>query len=193
MGLSFSPMSEQPLLVHVSQIPPEGQDLDAALDAGTVHLEGQEDFELLPGGRFKGRVERGEENSVHVRGRVTSRLRMQCGRCLEAFERPVDADLDLFFLPRGKDTEAREEEDDVELSDHDMVVAYYDGDRLDIGEMVREQLFLDLPLRRVCRDECKGLCPVCGGNRNVKDCGCPEPATADPRLAVLGKLFDKGS
>ena len=184
-------IAENPLLVHVSQIPPEGQAIQATLDPRAVHLEGEDAFDLLEGGRFEGRVEKGEENSVHVRGRVDARLRLQCGRCLDAFEMPVGADLDLFYLPRAKERQASEEEDDVRLSDHDMVVAYYDGDRLDLGEMLREQFFLDVPLRRVCRDACKGLCPVCGAHRNVTECGCPEPVSADPRLAVLGKLFGK--
>lgn len=182
---------EHPLLVQVSQIPPDGLPIRAALDPKTVHLEGEDAFELLEGGTFQGRVDKGEENSVHVRGRVEARLGLQCGRCLDGFEMPVEAELDLFYLPRAKERQDDEEEDDVRLSDHDMVVAYYDGDRLDLGEMLREQFFLDVPLRRVCRDACKGLCPVCGANRNVAECGCPEPTSADPRLATLGKLLGK--
>lgn len=185
------PTEDRPLLVQVSQIAPEGRLVRATLDAKSVHLEGEDAFQLLEGGSFEGRVDKGEENSVHVRGRVQARLRLQCGRCLEGFEMPVAADLDLFYLPRAKEQQPGEEEDDVRLSDHDMVVAYYDGDRLDLGEMLREQFFLDVPLRRVCRDACKGLCPVCGTNRTVTECGCPEPVSADPRLAVLGKLFGK--
>ena len=54
-----------------------------------------------------------------------------------------------------------------------MVVAYYDGDRLDLGEMVREQFFLAVPLRRLCREDCRGLCPTCGANRNLTDVRLP--------------------
>ena len=63
----------------------------------------------------------------------------------------------------------------------------------DLGEMVREQVLLALPLRRLCREECRGLCPSCGVNRNADSCDCHPAETVDERLAVLRKLFDKGS
>jgi uncharacterized protein len=69
-------------------------------------------------------------------------------------------------------------------------VAYYDHDQIDLGEMVREQLFLGVPMRRLCREDCKGLCPECGVNRNNERCDCVPKADVDPRLAELGKLFD---
>lgn len=178
------------LIVHVSKIPPEGQDIDAALDPGQIHLEGEQSFDLQEG-RLKARLEKGEENAVHLRGRLTARLGMECGRCLEPFALAVDQDLDLFYLPRHKESQAEEQDADVQLSDHQMVVAYYDHDLLDLGEMVREQLFLLIPMRRLCREDCKGLCPDCGVNRNNERCDCAPQSATDPRLAPLGKLFDK--
>ena len=178
------------LKVKVTHIPPEGKEVDEPLDPGQVHLEGEESF-ALQGGRFKGFLERGDDESVHVRGSLEARLGLQCGRCLEPFDLNVNQQLDLFYLPH-RPGHGEEEEEDVQLSDRDMVVAYYRDDVLDLGEMVREQLFLGLPMRRVCRDECKGLCPTCGVNRNATDCNCP-PVDGDLRLAPLRKLFDKGS
>ena len=73
-----------------------------------------------------------------------------------------------------------------------MVVGYYDGDRLDLGEVVREQVLLALPLKPLCREDCRGLCPRCGQNRNLGPCGCPPPEEpGDPRLEPLRKLVDK--
>ena len=84
--------------------------------------------------------------------------------------------------------------DEVELDDHEMVVAYHDGARLDLGEMVREQLYLTVPLKRLCREDCKGRCVRCGADLNAAPCGCPAPeAEVDPRLAALKKLFPQGS
>ena len=75
-----------------------------------------------------------------------------------------------------------------------MVVAFYDKDRIDLGEIVREQILLEVPLRRLCREDCRGLCPSCGVNRNTEACDCqPRSRSADERLAPLRKLFDKGS
>jgi uncharacterized protein len=180
------------LVFTVREIPPEGKPIDVPLDPGSVHLEGEDQFEL-EGGRLVGRVEKGEDEAVHFRGRLQARLRLHCGRCLEAFVHPLDEDLDLFFMPHGPEADADEEEQDVELSDRDMVVAYYDGGRIDVGEMVREQMHLAVPLRRLCREDCRGLCPSCGVNRNTGSCDCRPTESADERLAPLRKLFDKGS
>jgi uncharacterized protein len=178
------------LLIEVSQIPPEGMELKAALDPGEVHVEGEESFVLESGGSLSCTLERGDDRTVHVRGALAARLRVECGRCLEPFLLPVAQELDLFYLPHEADQE-EEEEDEVELKDHEMVVAYYRDERLDLGEMLREQLILNLPMKRICREDCLGLCPTCGANRNTAPCACP-PGT-DPRLAVLGKLLGGSS
>ena len=182
------------LIIQISQIPPEGLPVDADLVASEVHVEGEDAFVLRPGGHLRALVERGEEDSVHVRGRLSARLGLQCGRCLEPFELPVDQELDLFYLPHRPDAavEGEEEEDDVGLSDHDMVVAFYRGGELDLGQMVREQFFLAVPMKHLCRQDCAGLCPACGANRNQVACQCVVEDT-DPRLVPLKKLLDRGS
>jgi uncharacterized protein len=181
------------LLIELSQIGPEGLDLDAPLDVGGVHIQGEDTFTLAEGGRLRARLEMGDEQSVHVQGHLSARLRLECGRCLDGFEMPVEQELDLFYLPQSANRAPDEEEDEVELSDRDLVVAYYRGARLDLGEMVREQLFLALPLKRVCSEACQGLCPSCGAHRGRVQCGCPKPVETDSRLAPLKDLFDKGS
>ena len=179
------------LVIEVSQIPPEGLEFDEALDATGLHLESDEDFDLAPGGTFRGRLERSDDASVHVRGRLGAALRLSCGRCLEPFPLPLDQELDLFYLPHRDDDES-EGEDEVELSDRDMVVAYYRGERLDLGDVVREQCFLALPLKPLCREACRGRCPSCGRNRNAEACACPAPEeTGDARFNGLKKLFDQ--
>lgn len=179
------------LVIEISQIPPEGLEFDEALDPTSVHVEGEGSFTLALGGTLRGHLERVDGNSVHVRGRLSAPLRLECGRCLEPFAVGLDQDLDLFYLPHRPDDD-REEEDEVELTDRDMVVAYYKGDRLDLGEVVREQCFLSLPLKPLCREDCRGRCPSCGRNRNAESCGCPAPEEAgDARLAGLKKLFDR--
>jgi len=178
------------LVIELSKIGPEGLDLDTPLVAGEVHVQGEESF-ALTGGTLRSLVECGDEETVHVRGHLAARLGLQCGRCLEPFPLAVEQELDLFYLAHQADQE-EEEEDEVELSDRDMVVAYYDRGRLDLGEMIREQLFLAVPMKRLCREDCRGLCPHCGANRNVTDCAC-RPEETDPRLAPLKRLLDGSS
>jgi uncharacterized protein len=179
------------LLIDIPRIPSEGLDLDEALEPVALHLEGEEEFRLCPGARLRGRIEVVDGRTVHVRGRLESSVEIDCSRCLEGYALALGQELDLFYLPRpaGQD-EAQEEE--VELTDRDVVVGYYDGDQLDLGEVVREQIILGLPLKPLCREDCRGLCPTCGRNRNASACGCPpleEPG--DPRFEALRKLVDK--
>jgi uncharacterized protein len=179
------------LLIDIPRVPPEGLDLDEALDASALRLEGETEFELRPGARLKCHVELVDFSTLHVRGRFEGSLDTECARCLERYAREVGQALDLFYLPRAKD-DPREQAEEVELSDHEVVVGYYDGDRLDLAEVMREQIVLGLPLKPLCREDCRGRCPSCGRNRNTEPCTCPpaeEPV--DPRLAPLAKLFDK--
>lgn len=177
------------LVIDVSAISDEGMDLNEALNPGEVHLQGDASFALEAGGSLRCHLERGDDRTVHVRGHLAARLGLECGRCLEPFGYTLEQDLDLFYLPHRAD---QEEEDEVDLTDREMVVAYYSQDRLDLGEMVREQFFLSIPMKRLCREDCLGLCLSCGSNRNVFQCGCPAPV-ANTRLAPFGKLFGKGS
>lgn len=177
------------LLIDIPQIPPEGQDVDAALDAAAVHLEGDDDISFEEG-RLRGHVEIADEANVHVRGQLEGSVSVECGRCLERYPVALKQDLDLFYLPR-LESRPEEEEEDVQLDDHDVVVGYYEGEKLDLGEVVREQVVLALPLKRLCREDCQGICPTCGRNRNTDRCACPAPEEPlDPRLEPLRKLVD---
>jgi uncharacterized protein len=175
------------LVIQVSKIPPEGQQVDSDLDPGEVHLEGEESF-LLKGGHLRALVERGDDETVHVRGRLVAEIGLQCGRCLDPYPLALEQELDLFYLAHHPGQ--AEEEVEVELSDRDVVVAYYEGDRLDLGDVIREQLFLAAPLSRLCREDCRGLCPTCGAVRNQTECGCPPvvEASLSPFAVLKGKL-----
>ena len=177
------------LVIDIPQIPPEGQDVDVALDPGGVHLEDDDDLSFS-GGHLRGHVEVVDGTNVHVRAHLDGDLAVDCGRCLEPYSVAVSQELDLFYLPRVANR-PEEEEEDVELDDHDVVVGYYEGTKLDLGEVVREQLFLALPLKHVCREDCQGICPACGKNRNTDRCACPAPEEPrDPRLEALRSLVD---
>lgn len=176
------------LLINVSKIPPEGLSIDTPLNPGEVHLDGEEGF-ALEGGTLRCHVERGDDDTVHVRGRLQAQVALSCGRCLEGFTLALDQEVDLFYLPHEAGQE-QEEEDEVELSDRDVVVAYYEGDRLDLGDVIREQLYLAVPLSRLCREDCLGLCPHCGVNRNQQACSCPAEEVSLSPFASLRKKLD---
>ena len=124
-------------------------------------------------------------DAYRVTGRVQTRLQLECGRCLEAFEIPVDSPFELRYVPHSENTgdEEREVEED------DLTTAFYKDEALDLGELMHEQFVLALPMKPLCADACKGLCPHCGTNLNKSSCDCA-PTWEDPRLAALKGLLN---
>jgi uncharacterized protein len=105
-----------------------------------------------------------------------------CARCAEEFVLPSERAFRFVLTPRaaGFGEEADLHAEDLELS-------LYEGDEIDLSPLVREQFLLSLPTRPLCADECRGLCPHCGINLNLAQCGCgAEPL--DPRFAQLRGL-----
>jgi uncharacterized protein len=126
----------------------------------------------------------GKKKQFRLVGRLKTTLELVCGRCLEAFSWPVDASFDLRYQPLavggGQEVERQIEEDDLST-------AVYEHDEIDLALLMREQFVLSLPMKPLCRDECKGLCTVCGTNLNRGACGCKRD-WEDPRLAPLKAL-----
>jgi len=175
------------LRIAVKDIPPEGLEFTEGLKPAEVHLQDSDEFTLEEGGALRCRVELRDEDTVSVSGHLLARLGLVCGRCLDPFSHKIDQKLELFLLPHR---EGEDEEDEVELSERDMVVGYYRDHRIDLGELVREQFVLGIPMKRLCRADCKGLCLRCGINKNRESCDCPVTDT-DPRLASLSRLFGR--
>jgi uncharacterized protein len=111
---------------------------------------------------------------------------MACSRCLEPFQFPVDVSFDLRYVPQVENTG----EGEREIVEEDLTTAYYRDGLLDVTEMLREQFQLALPMKPLCTDDCRGLCPQCGANLNRVTCDC-DPRWEDPRLAALKGLLDR--
>ncbi len=120
---------------------------------------------------------------VRLVGRVATVLELQCGRCLEPFTLAVDAPFDLLYLPHRQNTGDGE----LEIEEDDLNTAYYRDDVIDLGQLMREQFTLALPMKPLCREACRGLCPQCGTNLNESTCECVN-AWVDPRLEALRSL-----
>ena len=122
-------------------------------------------------------------NEVFVNGHVDARARVECDRCLQPVELPVTADFELEYIPGSEyETSAAAELTEAELS-----VAVFDGEAIDVDEIVKEQILLSVPTRMLCRDDCKGICPECGADLNAGDCNCVRDEI-DPRWAALKNL-----
>ena len=121
---------------------------------------------------------------VRLRGTITARAEVDCDRCLKSVDIPVETDFDVTYVPAadyGAEPEA------AELQEDDLGLSIFDGESIDVDELVREQVLLTLPTRALCGEDCKGLCPVCGEDRNKEACAC-EPTEVDPRWAALKDL-----
>jgi uncharacterized protein len=124
---------------------------------------------------------------VGIAGQATTTLELSCSRCLEEFPVPVTTAFDLTYLPSDQAPAGGGE---VEVGDEDINTAYYQHGEIDLAELIHEQLYLVLPMKPLCKDDCQGLCPVCGANRNTTACTC-EATWTDPRLAGLKALLSE--
>jgi uncharacterized protein len=116
-------------------------------------------------------------------GDVRTELELSCSRCLEPFRFPVEAAFDQRYLPQPEVSA----DDEAEVAEEDLETSFYRDDEIDLNELLREQFYLTLPMKPLCREQCKGLCPQCGTNLNTGTCDCG-PAWEDPRLAPLKEL-----
>lgn len=105
---------------------------------------------------------------IRVRGKLAAAIEADCERCLELARFELERQFDLFYRPDTGDGASGE----VEIDDGEAELAFYEGDGIDLADVLREQLILALPMQRVCREDCKGLCSNCGVNRNREACSC---------------------
>jgi uncharacterized protein len=108
------------------------------------------------------------DGEVRVEGRYTVEMVAQCDRCLATARFPLDAGFDLYYRPVS--VIATEEE--VGIDEGEAEVGFYEGGGMELEDILREQVLLALPMQRVCSKDCKGICPVCGRNRNETGCDC---------------------
>jgi DUF177 domain-containing protein len=124
-----------------------------------------------------------DHEKVRLKGRVRGTLALDCSRCLEPYSLPADAAFDVLFLPASSNVG----ESEREVQEDDVGVSYYKDDVIDLNDVMREQFYLAMPMKPLCREDCRGLCPVCGVNRNRETCTC-ESTWTDPRLEPLRAL-----
>jgi len=123
------------------------------------------------------------EGQIRITGDLHTRVEMVCARCLEPVTEEVAREFDLFYKPIASMT--KEEEERLKLDDTE--IAFFKGDGLFLTDVLAEQVLLSLPMKAICRSDCRGLCPQCGVNLNNEECRC-EAHVGDPRMAPLARL-----
>lgn len=120
---------------------------------------------------------------VEVAGSIKGTLNIDCTRCLKPVGTPLDTAFEVSFIS----PENAPEDKELQLQQSDLSADVLEGDELDLRELAREQILLSLPEQAFCREDCRGLCPVCGKDLNEGDCEC-ENDEIDPRWAALKGL-----
>jgi uncharacterized protein len=123
------------------------------------------------------------EGQIRITGDLHTRVELVCARCLEPVTEEVAREFDLFYKPIA--TMTKEEEERLKLDDTE--IAFFKGDGLFLTDVLAEQVLLALPMKAICRSDCRGLCPQCGVNLNNEECRC-EAHVGDPRMAPLARL-----
>jgi len=173
----------------ISELEREPIEFDLELAPGSIDFG--EEAEQVGGLDTEGRAEvlhehRGPKEivaDIRLRGKFAGNFQVPCARCVEPVQVPLAADFDLIFRPIGVDAGASERS----ITAPETEIGYYQKDSLLLEDVLREQVLLSLPVRTLCKPDCKGLCPRCGQNRNTQACNC-EDTPADPRWEALAGL-----
>lgn len=124
-------------------------------------------------------------DTIYIRGELAAQISQECARCLELTTIPIGGEFIYTLVPAKAELE-----EDLELTAQELETSYYRGEFIDLAPMICEQIVLHAPMRILCADDCKGLCPRCGVNLNTGSCNCRSDVV-DDRLAVMKKFLVK--
>ena len=196
------------MFIELSHVPDEGQEVKLGFPAEQLPFEKSE-LRLVDRVELAGRLDRVDNVAFRLGGSFNATVELSCVRCLEPLRLELDEPLDLLFLPpsanvgpgkpdrpdrpdkpgkSSRSSKSGRPDEEGELKDEDLAVSFYKDDKIDVGLLIREQVYLALPMKPICRDDCQGLCSGCGTNLNSSSCNCVREAV-DPRLASLKTLL----
>ena len=171
--------------IDLSHIPAEGLKIQRKIHANAWKIDEQD-------WKSRGELEfevffRGDARKAEVEGWFRAGLNSSCHRCLKPFELDLHRKFHLTYLAADPERFAKEE---VELTGQELEVAYLESEHLPLHEMIQEQVYLAVPMKFLCNQDCRGLCVHCGADLNEVECGCPTDEI-DPRWAKLKTVLDK--
>ena len=169
------------MVIDLFQLSEPEHSFDAEIQPAEIDLD-DESARLEKPVKIAGRLRKGIAQT-DVEGRIGAELEMECTRCLSPSAASLDVPFKVAYVTEENYTSAEE----AELRGEELGVAIFDGERIDLAELAREQILLNLPVRFLCREDCRGLCPKCGADRNTVNCNCEEGET-DPRWSALKEL-----
>jgi DUF177 domain-containing protein len=180
------------MLIELAELELHPVDFQEEFPPGAIDLGG--DVRQLSALKSAGRAQLVEEHhgkrnvikDIRLNGNLATSLELPCARCLDPVVQDVSRNFDLLYRPLGIDAGNKE----LSVTVAEAEVGYYEGKGLLLEDVLREQVLLSVPLKVICREDCKGLCPTCGGNRNTEPCSCAPPL-GDPRWSALKDIREK--
>ncbi len=163
--------------VLISEIPEEGIDLELkeTVESDTILSPISAQLKIMKIG-----------SEVIVKGDVVTHVKLQCSRCLMDFESKLSVPVDVVYHPL--DELKGEERHEIMVGELDM--DFYSGEEMDLITLMTEQILLNIPMKPLCTDLCRGICLTCGKNLNLGDCTCTEKKT-NSKFVILKNLFDR--
>ena len=175
------------MFVHVRDLEVRAARFDVEIAPGAIDYLEEELRQIGPlKAAGKAELVTGSLGEIRVSGHLAVEMEAACDRCLEAAQFPIDSDFTLYYRPVS---EGYGDEKAIDAGEAEM--GFYEGDGLELNDVFREQVLLALPMQRVCRDDCKGICPGCGRNRNQSECHCQTTAV-EGRWAALEQFSARG-
>ncbi|GER94412.1 hypothetical protein A45J_2173 [hot springs metagenome] len=166
--------------VIISEIPDEGLELEL-----TEKISSDESIKIVAPVKASLKIDK-KGSEVIITGRAKGTVELQCSRCLKAFDMDIDSAINVVYHPASEINK----EEHYELKGDELDTGFYKNDTLDTEDLLKEQLVLNIPMKPLCSNDCKGLCPKCGANLNITQCNCLT-SEVDSRLAVLKQLLNK--
>ncbi len=165
--------------IKVSEIPDEGLEIDERTSLRPN--EGETPAEL------KLRLQK-QGPEVTISGSIKAQVTLVCGRCLKEFQKDTEIPVELVYMPVR---ELREEKHELEPDELD--TGFYKEDEIDLDSIAGEQVLLSVPMKALCSDACKGICPKCGADLNAGECGCSIESGGGSKFADLKKFMKERS
>ena len=167
--------------IELDKLEEHGGKFTRLYEANELSLDDPE-VRLVEPAQVSARV-RLEGKDAELQGKLLAKLEVVCGRCLQPVELPVSAEFHERFV-RAVSWAAEEQH---EVQAEDLNISVFDGEAIELDDVVREELLLAVPVNVLCREDCRGLCPICGVDRNISSCQC-EINEIDSRWQKLKEL-----
>lgn len=175
------------MYIKISEIPREGLDIVAVRGKSWIPriLDGMDPHPLRTCRLVSaGLILSLEGRNVFAGGSFTVEGEASCDRCTEGFTVTLKKEFETILVPSDKGPAGAA---NVELHEDDLEIGFYDGTGVEVNDLIWEQVALALPVKLLCSEDCRGVCPICGGDRNRGECGCSEPR-ADGPFGILGAM-----